>query len=393
MKENIIDLTTLISRGNVETNFSGDTLHVWTTTSITSAAFNLTGDSMKRHFIRLPAKYHIPFRLDMKIKLDFPSFILLVGDGHIAFATSDNRKIEDIAKPSGKPNQDHCLFDNRIPLSKFVDVTIIFNLTEMQILIDSEERFYSSKSPYMKASNLSSINQEGFEIGFAVSKGSTLSIKSITVAEFEDQAPVIHRISNELPVQEVAVESSKPTFESILTSLPGEYQSQLIQMNDFLKALKLFAFKRSIDKRGEKITYVASNFGISYAVQVNDNQLSHSFSWYIVYNGKPETWHRRSDYMNEILAEIAKSDLPLAKRIFSALNDCVGCYAKGCLAKTRYEFEGQKRLTCHGRVMLRMCHEDFRDAREFFSHLNALLERKSMEGSLQTEKILLLVKA
>lgn len=106
-----------------------------------------------------------------------------------------------------------------------------------------------------------------------------------------------------------------------------------------------------------------------------------------------ETWHRRADYMNEILAEIAKADLPLAKRIFSALNDCVGCYDNGCLAKTRYEFEGQKRLTCHGRVMLRMCHEDFQDAREFFSHLNVLLERKSMEGSLQTEKILLLVKA
>jgi hypothetical protein len=54
------------------------------------------------------------------------------------------------------------------------------------------------------------------------------------------------------------------------------------------------------------------------------------------------------------------------------------------------EFNKQKLLTCHGRVMLRMCHEDFQDAREFFRHLCALLERKSAEGSLQTEKILLL---
>jgi hypothetical protein len=34
--------------------------------------------------------------------------------------------------------------------------------------------------------------------------------------------------------------------------------------------------------------------------------------------------------------------------------------------------------------------QDFQDAREFFRHLCALLERKSAEGSLQTEKILLL---
>lgn len=80
----------------------------------------------------------------------------------------------------------------------------------------------------------------------------------------------------------------------------------------------------------------------------------------------------------------------MAKRIFYALNDCVGCYGSRCLAKTLYEFNEQKRLTCHGRVMLRMCHEDFQDAREFFRHLNALLDRKSAEGRLQTEKILLL---
>jgi hypothetical protein len=387
MKESNIDLTTLNVRGKVETNLVGEAFHVWTTNSITSVAFNLVGDSYKRHSIRLPDKYHIPFRLDMTIMLDFPALILLVGDGHIAFASSDNHKIEDIVKPSGKPNQDNCAFDNKFPFGEFVDITVIWNLDEMQILIGGEERFYSCKLPYMKAKNLNELNLEGFEIGLAVSKLSTLSIKSITVTEFDGKAPVIRGILKELPLQKMIAESPKPTFENIILDLPQEYRNELIEMDNFLKSLKLLKFKRTIDKRSKKITYVASDFGISYVMQVSEDRLSHNFSWYIVSSGKPETWHRKADYMGETLTEIAKSDILLAKRIFYALNDCVNCYGTRCLAKTLYEFNGQKRLTCHGRVMLRMCHEDFQDAREFFRHLTALIDRKTADGSLQTEKI------
>lgn len=102
--------------------------------------------------------------------------------------------------------------------------------------------------------------------------------------------------------------------------------------------------------------------------------------WYIVHNGKPETWHRKSDYMEETLVETAKFDLQLAERIFYALNDCVHCYGQRCLAKTLYTFNGQKRLACHGHVMPCMCRDDFHDAREFFRHLNTLMESKIANG-------------
>ena len=389
-KESNIDLTTLIAHGKVETKFTGETVSVWTTNSITSVAFNMIGDTYKRHSIRLPDKYHIPFRLDMTIMVDFPALILLVGDGHIAFATPDNHKIEDIAKPTGKSNQDNCLFDNKLPFGEFVDISVIWNFNEMQIFIGGKERFYSCKLPYMKVGNLNELNLEGFGIGLTVSKRSTLIIKSITVTEFDDKVPVIRDILKETPLQKVMAESPKPTFETIISDLPLEYKNELLKMDDFLKALKLLRFKRTIDKRGGKITYVSSNFGISYVIHVLEDQLSHNFSWYIVSSGKPETWHRKADYMEEVLSEIAKTDIQFAKRIFYALNDCVGCYGSRCLAKTLYEFNDQKRLTCHGRVMLRMFHDDFQDAREFFRHLNALIDRKSADGSLQTEKILLL---
>jgi len=52
-------------------------------------------------------------------------------------------------------------------------------------------------------------------------------------------------------------------------------------------------------------------------------------------------------------------------------------------------YNGQKKMTCHGRVMLRMCEGDLRDAKEFFENLNRLVERKIANGEPKPEKILL----
>jgi len=54
-------------------------------------------------------------------------------------------------------------------------------------------------------------------------------------------------------------------------------------------------------------------------VNVSSAESSQNFGWYIVTGGKPETWHRKADYMEETLAEITWSDPPLADRIFYAL--------------------------------------------------------------------------
>jgi len=193
----------------------------------------------------------------------------------------------------------------------------------------------------------------------------------------------------EARLQSEIKEKPKPTFESLLSKLPQEYQKEILQTNSFLLSLRPLKFKRSIDKNGGKITYVASDYGFSYAVNVSGAQSAHHFGWYIVYNGKPETWHRKANDMEEALALIAQTDLPLAERVFYALNDCVGCYGPECLAKTPYAFNGQKRVACHGRVMLRMCAGDFHDAREFFRCLNELMLRKMADGILPGDKMLL----
>ncbi len=389
MVKHNIDFCSLIPRGRVKTKLIDDVLKVCSTHSISSIAFNLTGDSYKKHIICLAKRYHIPFRIDMRVALDFPTLLILIGDGHLTFASSDNRKIEDIVKPTGKPNQDNRLYNNKLPLGEFADISITYNFDEMQILIGGEERFYSSKLPYMKAKNLGALNAEGFEIGMAVSKLSALSIKSITVTEFGDEAPVVRGAFNENPPQSLNTKLAKPTFESIISDMPEEYINELTAMDKFLKLLRPLNFKRTIDKNGGKITYLSSDFGFSYIIYVMENSLSHGFNFYIVTNGKPDTWHRKADYMEEVLNYIAKTDKTLASRIFYALNDCVGCYGSRCLAKTLYTFDGQKRLTCHGRVMLRQCFDDFNDAREFFRFFNEFIGREMAGGGLKSEKIML----
>jgi len=375
MKKHNIDLAELTPYGEAKVKRTGRTLDLWTTHSITSNAFNLYGDSYRKHYVSLPGTYHLPFRVDMTVRLDFPLFIMLIGGGHITFASpwQDNRKIEDIAKPSGKPNQDHNSYNNSLPFTQYVDISVTYNFDEMQILINGEERFYSRKQAYMRVKTLKEQNTDGFSIKLAVSKLSTLNIKNITVTEFDEKAPVVRGNFEIIKPQPINGERPKPTFESVMSGLPQECRDEIIKMDNFIMSLRPVKFKRMVDKNGGKITYVASDFGISYMVNVSGAESSQNFGWYIVTGGKPETWHRKADNMEEILAEITKSDPPLAERIFYALNDCVACYGQRCLAKTSYAFNGQKKVTCHGRVMLRMCSCDSHDVREFFLHLNTLL--------------------
>lgn len=303
MTEHHIDLSSLIPRGRIETKYADSVLDIWTTRSITPISFNLYGDSYKGHCVALPGKYRLPLRVEMTVRLDYPSFFLFVGGGHISFASpwQDNRKIEDIAVQSGKPNQDHASYNNSLPYGKYAEISVTYNLNEMQILIDGDERFYSRRQAYVRAKNLGDLNAEGFGLGLAVTKLSLLSIKSLTVTEYDGQAPVARgdfEIQNPRPAAEERV---KPTFESVIAGIPLETRFRVIETDIFLKSLKPLKFRRIVDKNGGKISYVASDFGISYAVSVSGAESMQNFGWYIVTNGKPDTWGRKADDMEETL--------------------------------------------------------------------------------------------
>jgi hypothetical protein len=361
----------------------GALLDVWTTHSVTPVAFNLYGDTFKRHCTVLPGKYRLPFRVDMTVRLDGLAMFLFVGGGHVSFGTpwQNNRKIEDIAVPSGKPNLDRASYDNHLPFGEFVDIAVTYDMREMQIMIGGEERFWTRKLPYMK-----SAYADGFEIGLVVTKLSTLTIKSVTVTEYDGNAPITRGGFVEIKREKPPGERPKHTFDSVASGLPADIRDELIVTDSFLTALRPLRFKRAVDKNGGKISYVASGFGVSYAFNASGAESSQNFGWYIVHNGKPETWHIKNDCMEEALASLAVSDARLAGRIFYALNDCVGCYGPRCLAKRPYELNGIKRLACHGRVVMRANHEDFAAARGFFAFLNDMIKTKNT-NDLRVENV------
>jgi len=394
LKTQNIDLAALKPNGKAQIVLNENMAKIQTAYSITPQSFTLIGDTFKKHYVSLPGKYRLPFRIDMTFTLDYPAFLLLVGNGHITFASpwQDNRKIEDIIIPTGKPNQDLYSYDNYLPYNEDTYISVTYNHDEMQIIINDEERFYSRKQVYMKAKNKSDVsmaNQEGLDIKLAVSKRSTLTIKSITVTESSDNIPVKRGEFKEYtpPTER---ERPKHTFDSIIANMPENIAEKTLEIDNFLKSLRPMKFKRSVDKNGVKISYVASDFGISYTLYVSGAQTFHSFGWYIVCDGKPDTWHVKADFMDETLSEIAQTDPALAERIFYAISDCINCCGSKCICKRLYTFNEQKRLACHGRVMLHMCDDDINDVQEFFTYLNAFMEKKMANGEPVLEKVLMM---
>jgi hypothetical protein len=132
-------------------------------------------------------------------------------------------------------------------------------------------------------------------------------------------------------------------------------------------------FKRQIEKNGNKITYVASDYGVSYAIYLSNDIFDHSLQWYIITSGKPDTWHRKADRMEETLNRLANTSPDFAERMFHNLDDCVGC-GKNCLAKTQYRLHEKRKMVCHGKLKFTMSVSGFEDVRVFISTINQLIE-------------------
>jgi len=169
-------------------------------------------------------------------------------------------------------------------------------------------------------------------------------------------------------------EQKTSSFEKVLAKIPKTLQKEVLEMDTYLKSLRPLKFKRSLDKNGVKINYVAADFGISYGINVSATDGFHQFGWYFINDRQTGTWYRKEDYMERTLAEIAKNNPEQAVRIFHALSICSNCHKDSSCGKIPYSYAGEKRVTHYGRVLLSRKHNDFIDAREFFKTLNSLIE-------------------
>lgn len=319
------------------------------------------------HYAEIPGRYRLPLRIDVTAKIDVPSLYIMLGEGHAHFGVHfDNRRLEDICEPQKKIN----LFNSHIPMNEFVTITLMYDLKEMQILINGDERYYAKKEKYMKSSLFKGMNDEGFPLKISCDKRTSLEIQTIRVIEYDDTAGIVHTIDP--PEDKFVPPTGKPTLESCLSRLPEGLRSVVADMDGWLRSLRPMKFKRLIDKNGEKITYVASEQGFSYALHISGHVMYHTLQWYILTQGKPDTWGRKADRMEDTLNHLAKTDAIFARRMFHNLHECVGGFGSGCLAKTLYSFAGEKIIACHGKMFFNMNLSEFDDVKRFIWAVNEI---------------------
>jgi len=228
------------------------------------------------------------------------------------------------------------------------------------------------RSPLFRTVNAAS--GEGFRLRLACDKLSHLTVKSITVTEFDQSCGIKHtQTALPLPLSrnEAVPAGEKPTFEACISRLPQEARQGIIALDVYLKSLKLFRFKRQLEKNGNKITYVSPDFGFSYAIYLSNELFAHSLQWYLITSGPPETWHRKDDRMEAMISRLQETNPPLALRLFDQLDDCVGCYPR-CLARTAYQFNGKRRQSCHGKLFFSMNQAGFEDVRTVIEAIRQL---------------------
>lgn len=372
MLKHNIELTRFLPKGQVVCECKDDMLYMTTNRALPTQRFDAEHLSINS-YIYLPDKYKLPLRIDITAKIDAPGLYIILGKGHINFGTlcSDNRRIDDIAAPARKTMHYH----NHMHMNKFTNISLLYDLKEMQIMIDGEERYYSKKERYMKAPVFCEMNEDGFELKIACDKLVDLCIKSVCITEYHDTCGIVHS-GAELPAaitkNEVIATGEKPVFEKCISQLPAYIQSEIVKTDEFLKALKPLKFKRQIEKHGNKITYVASEYGLSYAIYLSNDIFDHTLQWYIITSGKPETWHRKADMMEETLNSLANSSPDFAERMFYNLNECVGCY-KDCLAKTKYRLREKQKTICHGKLKFCMNVSGFEEVRAFIEEISNLV--------------------
>jgi len=164
-------------------------------------------------------------------------------------------------------------------------------------------------------------------------------------------------------------------FANVLAKLPPKFLNKVIEVDTFLKSLRPLKFRRTVEKDNKKITYISSDYGISYAITISGTEVSHHFGWYYLRNKEEKIWFRKTDYFVETLTEIAQTNPSSAERIFNSINKCSSCKGNPCSAIS-YLYSGQRQLACYGRIILPISHEGFDDALLFFKNLNNLVEHK-----------------
>lgn len=358
-------------------SFAGGVLNITVARAVHTCGYHFNRDKITSYAL-LPGAYRLPLCIDLHARTDIPSIFLLLGDGHISIGSPwmENHRIDDPLLPKGKPR----MYDNRIPLNKPFHVSVFLGAAEMQILINGEERFYSAREPYMKALRTGKAEKDPLPIAITCTKHAALQILGMTVTELQNGAAALDRTGPApqdgfLPLMPL---TEKPSFEGCIRGLPAEIQQEIRDTELFCKALPRIKWRRSLEKHGSKITYVASALGVSYAIYVGGGVMHHSLQYYVASGSVPNPERRSSNGLDGVLAFLRETNPSLAARIWENVNECIGCFPE-CSARVLHRFEHERKSSCHGQVVFHMRPADFQDVRDFFSAANTLLAEPAHE--------------
>jgi len=315
--------------------------------------------------ITMPKKFRLPLKICMTINMPQPGLHLILGEGHISFGTrSDNRSRSDIVEPDNKKPMS---FDNRTSLHSDTEITVIYGLKFMQVVIDGETRFFSKKEKYMRSGLFAGMNKAGFELRLGTDKFAEVVIKKMTVEEY-DVEPDSVPINNEIGEARLFYirRGIKAGFEECISLLAPALQEEIIKTDQFLLNEKELKIRRKIegDQLGCKITYTSSVHGFSYSLRINEHLMDHSFWWYMLSNYKFENkfMGRKNDLTNPTLKRVYEQAPEIADRLVGYYGKCSGC-SQSCAVKTVYELNDKKFASCHGQINMNMNLQTFSDFR------------------------------
>ena len=378
MKVHEIPLSTFLPRGGVTMKVDGELAMTTTTTLNTRFQYD---DMPIKSYIYLPQKFQLPFRIDVTAKLDAPALHLIVGRGHVSFATGimDNCRVTDILGNQYKPNSHH--FDNDVPIGAYFDVSVTYGKKAMWISVNDELRCLSTKDQYIKAKQMPEEFLDGFNFAIACDKRTNLTIKSVTVTEYDEEpaAPQMSMIA--APPAPCLSASEKPTLQECIQGLTPDLQTAILHIDEFLlkDMKKIMAFKRKIEGGYpvNKITFVSPR-GLSYKIYISDQYLRHDIAW-ISYNTHRERAKfgglKKADYTVKTLEKLAETSPEFADEMAYRMKECVGCSKAGahCMHREKYEYNGKAKISCGGGIHFKMLPEEFEDLRKWVGAVGEVL--------------------
>ena len=345
MKKHNIPLESLTPKNKIKTKLENGELHV---------PAEETNIGKSRHHINVPGKYKLPFRIDMAVKVKYlhtnqvaSQLTWYIGNGMVYFNGGHTSASDIIAGDEIFPD---FIRYNGIPSEEFIDISVMFGSELMWVAVDGEYCFSSKKVPYMGLLHENPMLdpiRNGVDISICGGTSTKLTIKSLAITEYEDDEPDLPEELTGLP--ELSI------FDHFVNGLPSAVHDEMHELDKFLLDDMKGAIKFRKSIKNGNLTYQSP---CGFRVEVFEYGAGGSFITCWAKNPK------KPDYTNAIILKIAESLPDFAEKIFTLISGCE-VHDRGCNRTVIYEFMGKSKVSCSGRMNIKMDPTGFEDLKKF----------------------------